>query len=274
MAVHGVENMAARYWLGTIAADCGWKPPTELPESCVWIRGQLEIGAGGFQHWQVFAAFSRPHRFTAVKVLLVCLTGHWEPSRSKCAEEYVWKEETRVAGSQFELGGKAVKRNSKSDWEAVLRSAKSGNHDEIPPDIFVRCYHQIRSISAEYSVAHPIERSCYVYWGKTGTGKSRKAWDEAGFDAYCKDPRTKWWCGYRGEKNVIIDEFRGTIDVSHLLRWLDRYPVRVETKGSSKPLSAVKIWITSNLSPDDWYPEIDEETKLALRRRLNITHFN
>ena len=52
-------------------------------------------------------------------------------------------------------------------------------------------------------------RQCFVYWGPTGTGKSRRAWDEAGVEAYCKDPRTKFWDGYQVEENVVIDEFRG-----------------------------------------------------------------
>lgn len=71
-----------------------------------------------------------------------------------------------------------------------------------------------------------------------------------------------------------MDEFRGGIDVAHLLRWLDRYPCCVETKGSSRPLLARKIWITSNLDPRQWYPDLDEDTRAALLRRLNITHFN
>jgi hypothetical protein len=112
-----------------------------------------------------------------------------------------------------------------------------------------------------------------VFWGKTGTGKSRRAWDEAGLDAYCKDPRTKFWDGYTFEKNVVLDEFRGGIDVAHLLRWLDRYPVRVEIKGSSRPFLAEKIWITSNISPVMWYPMLDEETLAALMRRLEVTEF-
>ena len=118
-----------------------------------------------------------------------------------------------------------------------------------------------------------IVRTCDVFWGTTGTGKSRRAWEEAGDIVYAKDPRTKWWCGYRGEKNVIIDEFRGTIDIAHLLRWLDRYPVCVEIKGASRPLNCERFWITSNVDPRKWYPEIDEETLAALLRRLNITHF-
>lgn len=84
---------------------------------------------------------------------------------------------------------------------------------------------------------------------------------------------TKWWCGYLGNEHVVIDEFRGVIDVAHLLRWLDRYPVLVEIKGSSVVLKAKTIWITSNLDPRLWYPDIDQETLDALLRRLNITHF-
>lgn len=69
---------------------------------------------------------------------------------------------------------------------------------------------------------------------------------------------------------VIIDEFRGDIDVSHLLRWLDRYPVIVEIKGSSLPLVAERIYITSNLHPLAWYPNLDPLTQEALLRRLEI----
>lgn len=81
------------------------------------------------------------------------------------------------------------------------------------------------------------------------------------------------WCGYRGEAHVIVDEFRGGIDISHILRWTDRYPVCVETKGSSRPLVATSIWITSNLDPRNWYPDLDPDSLDALLRRLNITHF-
>lgn len=82
----------------------------------------------------------------------------------------------------------------------------------------------------------------------------------------------EWWCGYRGEKHIVVDEFRGVVDVSHVLRWWDRYPVRVETKGGSRPLLATHYWITSNLDPRAWYPDLDEDTVDALLRRLNIIH--
>jgi len=76
--------------------------------------------------------------------------------------------------------------------------------------------------------------------------------------------------GYVDQSSVILDEFRGTIDISHLLRWLDRYPVLVEGKGTTRPFLADKIWITSNLPPLKWYPDLDELTMAALLRRLTV----
>lgn len=70
-----------------------------------------------------------------------------------------------------------------------------------------------------------------------------------------------------------MDEFRGSIDVAHLLRWFDRYPVIVEQKCTATTLSATKFWITSNLDPRLWFNDIDQATKDALLRRLTITHF-
>lgn len=262
-----------RYWIGTIAVDSGWTPPTSLPDSVSWIKGQREVGEGGFHHWQLYASFSRAVRRTAVKSCFANV-GHWELSRSVAAEAYVWKEDTRVSGTQFELGAKPFKRNSAVDWERVLDSAKKGDFSTIPADVQIKHYASLRRIAADFATPIAQERSCKVFWGKTGTGKSKLAWEEAGLQAYSKPPLTKWWCGYSGEQHVIIDEFRGVLSISHLLRWLDRYPVRVEAKGTSMPLRATHFWITSNLSPDDWYPEADDETKAALRRRLNITHFS
>lgn len=145
---------------------------------------------------------------------------------------------------------------------------------DIPPDILVRYYHSIRRIQQDHLEPSPIEREVVCYWGRSGAGKSRRAWEEAGIHAYPKDPNTKFWCGYRSHQHVIIDEFRGQISIGHMLRWLDRYPVIIELKGGASVLAATKIWITSNIPPQDWYPDLDDETKIALRRRMNVTHFN
>lgn len=143
----------------------------------------------------------------------------------------------------------------------------------IPAFIRVHSYRTLRQIEVDFRRPGRMERRAKVFWGATGTGKSRRAWDEAGDLAYSKCPRSKFWDGYAGEKNVIVDEFRGGIDISHVLRWLDRYPVRVDVKHGSRPHNADSFWFTSNIEPRYWYPEICVATRDALFRRLEIFEF-
>lgn len=253
------------YWIGTISKDQNWIPT--LPPNVLFLKGQLEEGEGGFQHYQIFFIAKGKKSINQINAIFEPTIGHWELTRSSAAEEYVWKEESRI-GEQFEFGKKPFKRNNATDWAAALKKAKEGKIDEIEPDIQIRYHFALRSILQENIKPVAMVRECIVFWGKTGTGKSRLAWEEAGNEAYSKNPRTKWWDGYNQEEHVIIDEFRGSFDISYFLTWTDRYPVRVEKKGTSTALMAKKIWITSNIHPLDWYPDLDMETKAALMRRL------
>lgn len=258
----------ARYYILTIPAH---EFTPFLPESVAWIRGQLELGDGGFRHWQLVVTFTKSVRLAHVRKTFGPF--HAEQTRSAAAEEYVWKEDTAIEGTRFELGKQPFKRAVPKDWDQILNSAKSGAFADIPSDVYIRSYSALKKIRADSLEPCAIERTIRVFWGRTGTGKSHRAWEEAGLDAYPKDPRTKFWDGYREHDKVVIDEFRGGIDIAHVLRWFDKYPVIVEVKGSSTILKASQIWITSNLHPDAWYPSLDAETKAALTRRLEITHF-
>jgi len=265
-----IVTAQARYWILTIP-HAYYLP--YLPPTCNWCHGQLELGDGGFLHWQLVVAFKVKTRLAGVKAIFgeQC---HAEPTKSDAANEYVHKEETRVEGTDFNLGAKPLQRGNITDWQAIKDAAISGRLDDVPADVFVRNYNQLKRIGQDNLRPIAIERDVVVYWGPTGSGKSRRAWEEAGLEAYPKDPRTKFWDGYRDHQHVVIDEFRGDIDISHVLRWFDRYPVIVEVKGSSAVFKATKIWITSNLHPDNWYPILDPGTKAALMRRLTIIEIN
>lgn len=117
-----------RYWMLTIPHQhfTPWLPP-----NVAYIRGQLESGAReGYLHWQLLAIFSRKITLTGAKEAFHP-EAHLEPSRSEAADAYVWKEETRVAGTQFELGTRPFRRNNQTDWQAVKVSAKRGALDGI-----------------------------------------------------------------------------------------------------------------------------------------------
>lgn len=264
------KTKPARIWIGTIPYSPEYDLFGRFNGFVAYAIGQRELGANtNYEHWQIVIHCLKPNRLTALKKHFgdQC---HWEPTLSAAAESYVHKDDTAIADTRFTWGKKPINRASAKDWDLIRADCVAGRLDAVPSDIFVRCYSNIRRIAADFAKPIAMERQCRVYWGTTGVGKSRRAWDEASMEAYPKDPRTKFWDGYDGQTNVVIDEFRGGIDIGHLLRWLDRYPVIVEIKGSSTCLKATTIWITSNLHPREWYPTLDGITYAALERRLNI----
>lgn len=243
-----------------------------LPPGVFYIKGQLERGEqDGYLHWQLMVITDKA-RGGFIKRIFGS-RAHIELTRSNSASNYVWKEETRVPGTQFELGERPLSRARATDWESIRQLAIQGNLDQIPADVFVRNYNALRRIATDYLQPVAMVRNCSVYWGATGTGKSRRAWEEASLEAFPKIPTTKFWDGYRGHDHVVMDEFSGGIDITHMLRWLDRYPVIVEVKGSAVVLRATRMWITSNVDPREWYPNAPPFQQAALLRRLNITYF-
>lgn len=261
------------YWIGTISAEQNWTPT--LIEDVVFLKGQLEMGDGGFKHHQIFFITKGKKSIKQLNNMFKPIIGHWELTRSKAAEDYVWKEESRI-GEQFEFGEKPFNRSNKTDWAIVKQLAQQGKLNDIEPDIYVRYYSGLKNIAKDHMTPEAMERTCHVFWGPTKCGKSTAAWTEALSygEVYIKNPNTKWWDGYKGQENVIIDEFRGRIDISYLLTWLDKWPVTVEAKHGAFPLMAKRFWIMSNLQPIDWYPDVDIETKCALQRRIIIKEMN
>lgn len=106
-----------RHWILTIPHH-GFTP--FLPARVDYIKGQLEVGQGGFVHWQVVVIMAKNARLSGVKAVFGAAC-HAELTRSAAAEDYVWKEDTRVANTQFELGSRPLKRNSKRDWVEVAQ---------------------------------------------------------------------------------------------------------------------------------------------------------
>jgi len=91
------------YWLLTIPAE-DWAVPDVCPACVQYCRGQKEAGEeGGYLHWQLLCVFKSKVSLSTVKEVFG-QSVHGELSRSAAADEYVWKEATRIDGSQFEIG--------------------------------------------------------------------------------------------------------------------------------------------------------------------------
>jgi len=266
-----------KYWLLThFNADVNydtWIDADWTSKDICWSKGQVEKCAVTDRlHWQFVVCFNKKKRLQGVKTVLGNDV-HCEVTRSEAANDYVWKDDTSQ-GRRWEWGRMPFKRNNKRDWDQVWEDAVAGDMTAIDAQIRVLHYNALRRIAMDNMKPVGIEKDVKVLWGPTGVGKSQTAWDEAGLDAYPKAPTTKFWDGYQGQEHVVIDEFTGQIEISHMLRWLDRYPVTIETKGSGTVLKATKIWITSNLPPEEWYRQVPEVQMQALLRRMTVIHMD
>jgi hypothetical protein len=85
----------------------------------------------------------------------------------------------------------------------------------------------------------------------------------------------KWWDGYSNEKTVIIDDYRASLcTYQDLLRILDRYPLRVEMKGTTAHLAATVFIITTNARPEVmWASRTEEALDQLLRRITTVIEF-
>lgn len=79
----------------------------------------------------------------------------------------------------------------------------------------------------------------------------------------------KWFDGYSGQQNAIIDDFREDFcSFSFLLRVLDRYPLKVAVKGSFVEWNPTTIYITCPHSPAELYAYKTPADLAQLTRRI------
>ena len=145
--------------------------------------------------------------------------------------------------------------------ESTIKQAIDSNPEEI---LFIeRC--------AKYGKGRQTEaKVCFLY-GQTGCGKTfstNKVLGAAGIDYYKKPPGKGWFDGYRGEKVIVLEEFRTCLSLSVFLSMTDINPPSLEIKGSYMPNMATHFICISNKCPEDQYPNVAEECKAAFMRRL------
>lgn len=170
-------------------------------------------------------------------------------------------------GDWIEYGTpKKIQQGKRNDIDEVRTAAANQGMREVA---LWGSYQEIRVAEKYLQYCEPKRTwKPTVEWiyGKTGTGKSKYA-HETLPDAYTKSDNSKWWDGYDGHENVILDDYRGDwMKLSELLTLLDRYERRIEYKGGSRQFLAKRIIITSCKSPQDCYNVADENIDQLLRR--------
>lgn len=110
------KNGTYKFWILTIPHNL-FLP--FLPQGVVHIQGQLEEGdSTGYLHWQLVVTLASKQRLSAVKRIFGDSL-HAEPTKSNSARDYVFKEDTSIPNTKFELGELPMRRNEKKDWDLV-----------------------------------------------------------------------------------------------------------------------------------------------------------
>lgn len=224
----------------------------------------------GTPHLQGFISFRNAKVLSAVRRLLpgVHLSvarGTAEQNRTYCSKDGDFFERGDLPQSPSEQG--AVER---ARWDLAWTNAKTGNFEDIPADIRIRCYTSLRRIRADY-MPRPVclTTTCGIWlFGESGSGKTRTVLNSYP-EAYIK-PRNNWWDGYQEEKVVLLDDV-DKYDVAlggKLKHWADFCPFIAECKGASMRIRPEKLIVTSQYRIEDIWN--DSETREALNRRFKF----
>lgn len=228
-------------------------------------------------HLQGYVELRKRTRFTTVRGVDCFRRAHIEPRRGTPtqASEYCKKE-----GNFYEVGHISLP-GRRSDIHNLVEAAKDRKLTlkdlyEAHPVPMLKYHQHVQRMRLTYDRAEtkftPVD--VQVYWGDAGTGKTRKAHELAPelFIVPVGSGHTIWFDGYVGQDAILIDDFYGgAIKYPFLLRMLDGYRFSLPVKGGFAWKSWTRVFITSNKSPEEWYPD---GLTPALRRRITkITEF-
>ena len=255
---------------------------------------QLEIGgATARRHCQGYIYLQSARRLAFVKQLIGGfgvhteygreLQPHIERSRGSPDQNraYCSKPESSVPDTFREIGT-LPRQGARSDLtelaEAIAEGTDMADIATTFPTEFIKYAKGIQALKTALSSkprSAAVEPTVYWWFGPTGTGKSKLAF-ETYPDAYVKMPTNKWWDGYVDQKEVILDDYRPSMCPFHeLLRLLDRYPMKVEFKGGSTELQATTFVITTCERPELlWQDKTSEKIDQLIRRITEIRQFH
>lgn len=253
------------------------------PEVVYMVYGH-EIGESGTPHLQGYFELDKKRTLNSVKKIFGVLTLHLENRRGtqEDAINYAIKDGNDI----YERGEKAKStgrptadktKNKVLQFKSEVKAGLNSFADHPEASFHLLKHAQLYMSLTESPRSRTVAPFVSWYYGPTGTGKTLRAFKEAtdkGLEPYVKSGNGKWFDGYDGHTFVIFDDFRDShIEFGFLLRLLDRYPLRVELKGSSRQWKATRIVITSPLPPKECYMHMQATDKYdrieQLLRRIN-----
>ncbi len=260
----------------------------EAKDWILYITWGWEIGAAGNHHLQIYLQCKKQKRLTALVKYFSQHNSkattwgiHWEKqyktSTNTQARDYCWKEcgERRWEWGKFKVGG----RGTRTDISTAVSAIKGGITRAELTEQFGEIMIKYRTGMLGYlgdieDMAVPKHRDIrvWVFWGPTNSGKTWTASDGRTHPSfYCTGTQLKWWCDYRREERLIIDEFgNDMVSIRELIKLIDGYKHMLPIKNGHTFGYWTEVFITTNLRyPEEFYPGALPAHRQALFRRVN-----
>ncbi len=180
-----------------------------------------------------------------------------------CKKDGNFREFGSVPKSRAAIGADESDR-----WERARMQARTGRFDDISAQIMISHYGNLRFIERDArQVGGRLAGHCGIWiCGPSGAGKSTLA-DKHWPDAFEKSAN-HWWCGYRAETDVILDD----LDLNHdklqryLKIWAGNRPFTGDQKNAGKLIRPTTFVVTSQYEIEDIWQ--DAPTRDALNNRF------
>lgn len=266
----------SRGWCIT-AWESEWDSCKKLLQSADYsIWGHETCPSTGKKHLQSYGYWHNKISFNEIKRWLP--TSNFRAANGNAAQNraYCCKE------GDFEEHGDMPSQGSRNDIadfrDAILAGASEEELIMEFPTMMAkydRFYQRCRNIVLKKEAKKMEAPEVTVLIGAPGIGKTKHIYDHERTDDVYKvevgdgSSGSVFWDAYSGESVILIDDFHSNLKLDYMLRLLDRYPMKLNIKGGYTWKCAKRIYITSNIPIERWYPNCPNVHRKALMRRIS-----
>lgn len=165
---------------------------------------------------------------------------------------------------------------STTSFQIVSMIKEGASNDEIIDEVAsaykdIEKIERVRSMYRDKKFSHMWRELEVTYiFGRTGSGKTRGVMDKYGYEnCYRVTDYKHPFDTYDGQDVLIFEEFRGGIKHGDMLNYLDGYPLLLPCRYFNRQACYTKVYILTNIPPDQQYMNVDSETRAALWRRIH-----
>ena len=275
-ADHGLDHEAIKE---TLAALTG----------CIYWCMCDEVGEQGTPHTHLYVAFQNAKEFQTIHrrfygVHIEAARGTHQENRDYIRKEGKYRDTDKADTNLPDTFEESGQLPAESDLrmkqsEAILAMIEAGaSNAEILRVYPSAMNHLPRIEQARQTLLEEKYRDAFrglqvtYIWGKTGVGKTRGIMERYGYrNVYRVTNYKNPFDGYKGEPVILFDEFRSSLPLEDMLKYMEGYPLNLPARFSDRAACFEAVYVVSNIPMEKQYPQVqleEPETWAAFLRRF------